>query len=260
MLETLTRQFLYHPTKIDKSSSPPRYAADAEEVWIDSSDGEVIHGLFWKAAPERPTILFFHGNAQTVFEWALVRQDLEALDAGLLIIDYPGYGKSTGKPTERGLYAAGRGALRLLTEERGVDSSRILVFGKSLGGGVASEVVRGRRDLLGVVLESTFRSIPHVASRLLPMIPVGALLREERFPTIERIAELQIPLLVIHGGRDELIPAAEAEALFEAATTTSRELYIVPEAGHNDVAYVAGKDYGNRLARWIDGLGLPTAQ
>ena len=97
-------------------------------------------------------MLYLHGNAQSVFEWALVRRDLDALACGLLLIDYPGYGKSTGSPSEPALYAAGRAALDWLAVRRRIDERRIIVHGKSLGGGVATEVARQRR-LLGVQVE-----------------------------------------------------------------------------------------------------------
>jgi uncharacterized protein len=249
MLETLVRQFLYHPVVNDEHATPPRWAGDCEEVWMDADDGNRIHGLYWPAADSRPTILFLHGNAQSVFEWSLVREDLAQLDAGLLLIDYPGYGKSSGHPREGSLYRAGDAALELL-HERGVAETSIIVFGKSLGGGVASQISTDR-NFAGVVLESTFRSIPSVAKQLLPMVPIDSLMRDERYDTINRITEIEAPLLIIHGTRDELIPVIEGEAIY-AKATEPKELYLVEGAGHNDVSHVAGKAYGARIRKWMD--------
>jgi fermentation-respiration switch protein FrsA (DUF1100 family) len=169
-------------------------------------------------------------------------------------VDYPGYGKSTGRPTEPGLYAAGRAAFEHLAEDGDVGPERLLVFGKSLGGGVATEVVQGRADIKGLVLESTFRSIPSVASRLLPMIPADAVLEGERYESLARMGQVRCPLLVIHGTDDDLIPVDEGRALHEAAGEP-RELYLVEGAGHNDVSMVAGRAYGDRVRRWLDDLG-----
>lgn len=250
MLEKLVKAFLYHPTVLRKDAPLPPYVEGAEEVWLDAADGNSIHGLHWPAPEGRPTILFLHGNAQSVFEWALISHELGPLNCGLLLIDYPGYGKSSGAPTEEGLYASGHAALGFL--ERDGSENQIIVFGKSLGGGVASKIVQGRK-VRGLILESTFRSIPHVARNLLPMLPVGAVLKSERYETIERIARIESPLLVIHGTRDELIPMAEGEAIFETAPEP-KDLYLVNGAGHNDVSYAAGAEYSIRLREWLDGL------
>lgn len=250
MLESVVRQFLYHPIQIRSDAPVPDDAGSAEEVWLDADDGERIHGLHWEAPAGRPTILFLHGNAQSVFEWSLVRLELTPLEAGLLLIDYPGYGKSSGSPSEQGLYAAGRAALRWLSDEAQVSGAKTVVFGKSLGGGVAVEIARGQQ-LGAVILESTFRSIPAVARHLLPMLPVGAVLRQERYDSASKLPELDAPLLVIHGTRDDLIPVSEGEALYEQANGR-KELFLVDGAGHNDLSLVAGRSYGERIRAFLD--------
>ena len=182
----------------------------------------------------------------------MVRSDLTALEAGLLLIDYPGYGKSSGQPSEDGLYAAGLAAMDFLEREAGVGPDGVVLLGKSLGGGVATYVAE-RRAVRGLVLESTFRSIPAVIRRLLPIMPANLLLNTERYPSIERLAVISAPVLVIHGTGDELIPLAEGEALHKAASQP-KQLYLVEGAGHNNVSDVAGRHYGETLRDWLDGL------
>lgn len=252
MFESVVRSFLYHPVRIPREAPIPEYIEGAEEAWVDSEDGETIHGLYWPSATGRPTILFFHGNAQSVFEWALIRDELAPMDCGMLLIDYPGYGKSSGSPKEESLYAAGRSSMKWLISGKGIGEESIVVFGKSLGGPVAVETSMGRK-VKGIVLESTFRSIPHVARRLLPMAPAGAVLRSERYETFRLIESITAPLMVIHGDRDEMIPADEGRSLFETAPEP-KELYIVPGAGHNDVSMIADKVYGLTLRRWLNSL------
>jgi len=251
MLDELIQRFLYYPERLPADAPLPVYARGAREVFLDAADGNRVHALVWPAAPGRPTILFLHGNAQSVFEWALVREDLADLDCGLFLLDYPGYGKSTGRPTEASLYAAGRAALAWLAGE-GVPPARTVVMGKSLGGGVAGEIAQDA-DLAGVVLESTFRSIPHVLARLLPMIPAGVEFKGERYDTAAKIGKIRAPVLVVHGTRDDLIPVEEGRALYELAREP-KALYLVPGAGHNDVAMVAGPEYGRTLREWLDGI------
>lgn len=267
MFELIVRRFLYHPTPIPRDRPPPRWVGAAEEVWLrpdrgdadggsGANSGDEIHGLYWpppeRAGVTRPTFLFLHGNAQTVFEWAMVRDDLAAADAGMLLIDYPGYGKSRGVPTESSLYAAGRAALRWLVEERETPLADIVIFGKSLGGGVATELCTDN-VVSGLILESTFSSVPDVAQRVIPFMPTSLVFTGERYPSSERMARITSPVLVIHGDRDALIPVRQGKELYERANQP-KELYVVTGAGHNDVAAVAGTAYGDKIRAWLDSL------
>lgn len=250
IVEATVRQFLYHPRGLPRDASPPPYAGAPREVFFETSRQHECHGLYWPAPSGRPTVLYLHGNAQSVFEWALVRDDLAPLDCGLLLVDYPGYGKSSGRPSEPALYACGRAALALLCQQEGQEPERIILFGKSLGGGVATCVAAEAR-VLGVVLESTFRSIPSVVNRLIPFLSPGALLKSERYDSLSRMTAIESPVLVVHGTGDGLIPADEGEALYRAANEP-KSLYLVEGAGHNDVSMVAGRAYGQRLRAWLD--------
>lgn len=252
MIEQLIRKFLYHPTPIPADASPPDWIGDGVEVWFDTDDDNRIHGLYWAPPPDRPTILFLHGNAQTVFEWAPVYKDLEQVECGLLLIDYPGYGKSTGTPTETSLYAAGRAAISWLSTVKQTDTESTIVFGKSLGGGVATYLA-DEYELRGLALESTFCSIPAMAKTLLSSsLPTSLIFPSERYESIDRISRIQVPVLVIHGAADRLIPASQARTLF-AQANQPKQLYIVPSADHNDVAMAAGTAYGARIRAWVDG-------
>ncbi len=252
MFESIVRKFLYYPLVLRPDAPLPAYARDAREIFCEASDGNTIHGLYWPARSGRPTILFLHGNAQSVYEWALIREELEPLDCGLLLIDYPGYGKSSGRPREESLYAAGEAMLNWLLEEQSISENQLILFGKSLGGGVTTKLAPGR-CLLGVVLESTFRSIPSVVDKLIPMLPADAVFKSERYASIERIDHITAPVLVVHGEEDELIPLAEGQALFEKANPP-KDFYLVPGAGHNDVSMIAGAAYGKRLRQWLDSI------
>lgn len=249
MFESMIRKFLYHPVGIPNDAPLPPHCADAREIWVESSLGDQVHGLYWPAPPGRPTILFFHGNAQSVYEWAFIREDFESVSSGLFLIDYPGYGKSTGKPSEASLYAAGEATWEWLVAA-GVAPSDIIVFGKSLGGGVATEVSRGKSPG-GLVLESTFKSIPSVAKILLPMLPSKALFKKERYESIEKMKDIHCPVLIIHGSMDSLIPVDEGQALFKAANSP-KELYIVSGGDHNNVSLMAGREYGDRINKWLE--------
>lgn len=246
----LLRRFLYYPERLSATAALPSHAADAEEVFLPTADGETIHALWWPPpAPERPTVLFLHGNAGHVFDWSLVRSEFAACDVGLLLPDYRGYGKSSGRPTEAGLYQDGAAALAFLAE-RGVPLDRTVLLGKSLGGGVATELARNRRALRGLVLESTFTSMVSVAARLVPYLPVAGLV-PDRYESAAKLADVHCPVFVIHGAMDGLIPPDEGRALFDRARPPKR-LWLVPDADHNDVSWVAGAEYGRRLRAFLD--------
>jgi fermentation-respiration switch protein FrsA (DUF1100 family) len=248
MRDDLAEKFLYYPDPIPEGMPPPHWASGSLEVWITTSDGVRIHGLWWPEPEGRPVILFFHGNAQEVYSWSLVHRDLAELECRTLLVDYRGYGKSAGKPSERGLYADGLASLEWLHEE-GVADRDVVMFGKSLGGAVACEVARGR-DIRGLVLESTFTSLLSVARNLFPFAP-GYRPAADVYASLEKMREIQCPVLVIHGDIDSLIPVSEGLELYDAANEP-KELYIVEGAGHNDVSMLAGDEYGRRIRRWLD--------
>ena len=252
MFESIVRQFLYHPTRLATEAPLPSYARDAEERFFNSDDGARLHALHWPATPGRPTILFFHGNAQSVFEWALIREDFLPLECGLLLVDYPGYGKSTGSPSEASLYACGHAALKFAEQSLHLSDNYLILFGKSLGGGVVCEIAQ-QRAFKAVVLESTFTSIPAVARNLIPILPADAMLRTERYDSIEKIGAFKSPVLVIHGEKDNLIPVSEGKKLFVRASSP-KSLYLAENAGHNDVSMMEGTRYGQTIREWLDGL------
>jgi pimeloyl-ACP methyl ester carboxylesterase len=216
-------------------------------VRISCDGGVNIHALWWDEPKGAPVVLFLHGNAQEAYSWSLVRGELQPLGCRMLLPDYRGYGKSGGEPSEEALYADGRACLRWL-QERGVGGSDTVVFGKSLGGAVACEIARGR-DLRALILESTFSSLASVAHHLFPGLPAGTELPES-YASIDKVAELRCPVLVIHGDRDELIPLEDGLALYEAAPQPKR-LWVVEGAGHNDVSLVAGEAYAERIAAFL---------
>ncbi len=246
----LVRRFFYYPTPTPELMPPPLWAAGSREVWMRASDGTRLHALWWPQPAGAPVILFFHGNAQNDFAWALVHQDLEPLGCRMLLPDYRGYGKSEGRPSEQGLYLDGKAALDWLASES-VAESEIILFGKSLGGGVACHLVP-ERPFLGLVLESTFTSMKSVASRLLPFAPANVPL-PETYPSAEKLARKACPLLVIHGTLDTLVPVAEGNALYGLAPPP-KKLYLVEGAGHNDVSLVAGSDYARNIGAWLGSI------
>ena len=203
-----------------------------EDVDLTAGDGVQLHGWYLSApapGPERPVVLFLHGNAGNVAYWADVYRDLVAGGADVFALDYRGFGRSAGRPDEAGVYRDAAAAWSWLTETRGVSSTRIVVYGFSLGGGVATWLAT-ERNPAGLVLQSTFTSIPDVAASIFP--PARWFVRTS-MDSLARIPAIPCPILVIHGSGDELVPYALGRRLFDAAPPGTR-FHEVPGAGHNE--------------------------
>jgi uncharacterized protein len=206
--------------------------AGTRDVVLTSADGTEIHGWWLPCPGASGALLYLHGNAGNLsFRADTVGQLRKALDLSVLIIDYPGFGKSTGSPSEEGCYRAADAAYDWLVQDQKIAPTEIVLFGKSLGGGVATELA-SRRDHRALALVKTYTSLPDVAGHLYPFIPVQLLMRN-RFDSISRIAACRRPVFVAHGTADELIPFELGQRLYEAANEP-KEFFTMPGHGHND--------------------------
>ncbi len=231
VLMAFENSLVYHPTPAALSWEPPP-RSDVRDIWLDPAEGERIHG-WWLPAPDSPgALLYLHGNAGNLsHRGPTVVRLRDTLGLSVLIIDYPGFGKSTGTPTEAGCYRAADAAYDWLTNERKIDPRQIVLFGKSLGGGVATYLA-SRKEHRALALVKTYTSLPDVGSTIYPWLPVRLLMRN-RFDSLSRIAACHRPVIVAHGTTDELIPFALGQRLYEAANEP-KEFLAMPNHGHND--------------------------
>jgi fermentation-respiration switch protein FrsA (DUF1100 family) len=201
-------------------------------------DGDTL-AAFWLPAPgARYTVLFSHGNAEDIGDNLGFLEEMRGAGFSVLAYDYRGYGLSTGRPSERRAYRDAEAAFAHLTGELGVPPERVIVHGRSLGGGV-STALAARRPVAGLVLESTFTSI-------YALVPGVRAFPPDRFRSHARIRGVRAPVLVIHGTRDEVVPFAHGERLLAAAPGPKQRLWV-KGAGHNDLLYVAGERYWDAL-------------
>ena len=215
-------------------------AVEVREVRFETSDGEMLCGYWSEGAedaqwrlPQKPVVLFCHGNSSTIDQWRWVIDRWTAMiGADVLIFDYRGYGKSTGSPNEDGLYKDARAAYDWLVLERKIDPQRIVIVGQSLGGGVALQLA-GEVDHRMMVLESTFTSMCDVVDDLFLGAPMGRWC-EEKFPNLERIRNYKKPLFMSHGTYDRLIAFRHSELLFEAAASRKKSIWHCSGMRHND--------------------------
>lgn len=212
---------VFLPTR-SVAHTPDEAGLPYEDVAVRTEDGETLRGWLVRHPRPRGTVLFLHGNAGDIGDRVPTAALLQRLGVEVLLMDYRGYGRSTGRPSEAGTYRDAAAMWRWLTEERGVAAARIVLHGRSLGGGVAAWLAARTRPA-GLILESTFTSLPEVAARLYPFLPVRRLMRV-RYPVVEHIRRLRAPLLVIHSPEDRLIPFAHAEAILAAAPVERKRL------------------------------------
>jgi len=253
-------RFIFFPSRDPDGAWEP-LGASAEQCFFRTADGLKLHGWWYPGhgpgnPSERPVLLWCHGNAGNITHRASNFAMLAGRGLAVLLFDYRGYGLSEGKPSEPGLYLDVEAAYRYLVEDRGIAPHRIVCYGRSLGAAVALHAALGR-DVAGVVLESPFASIPAMA-RLDPVLrPLAGLVRN-RFDNLARIGRLDRPLLVIQAERDEVVPAEQGRAVFDAARS-DKQLHVVAGARHNDVCETAGEDYWRVLTdfciRCVKGRG-----
>jgi len=255
MVRALLNALLYFPSRAIMQT-PAQAGLDYSELALETDDGERLHG-WWIGARSAPLghMLAFSGNAGNAGDRILHAVLLAAAGFDVLLFDYRGYGHSSGRPGEQGTYRDARAARACLLARPGVDSARIFYLGESLGGAVAIELARSHPPA-GLVLLSTFTSIRELSRAHHPFIPTG--LVPDAYPSLQRIRSLNVPLLVLHGERDEIAPLAHGKALFDAAPGPKR-MRVYPGLGHNDLVAQGGKDLAGEIASWASGLGPPPA-
>jgi uncharacterized protein len=229
-----------------------------EEVALTTEDGVTLDAWWIPAEPARGSLLFFHGNAGNIsYRLDSIRQ-FNRLDLSVLILDYRGYGRSEGRPSEAGTARDARAGWQWLIEQQGLSPEEIVLFGRSLGASVAAELAASRapgEKPAAVILESSFRSVPKLGQRLYPFLPVRWLARLE-YDTESYVTRIEAPLLVIHSRDDEIIPFSEGEAVFEAAGEPKQLLVI--RGGHNTGFLDSEPDYSDGIEAFLEnraGLG-----
>lgn len=229
---TLEDSLLYHPKSDGESWFPVPPQIQAVDVWLTSADGDTIHAWWLPHPGSAGAILLCHGNAGNLSHWTPRALSLQrALRQSVLIFDYPGYGKSGGKPSESGCYAAADVALSWLVNMQKIPARNVIMVGESLGGGVATELAV-RHPPQALVLIRTFTSVPDMARKSVWTSSAAPLVRN-KFDNLSRIPKCTAPIFIAHGDRDTLIPIAQAIKLFAAAPEPKRA-FLLKNLGHND--------------------------
>jgi fermentation-respiration switch protein FrsA (DUF1100 family) len=241
------RSLMYFPESL---RTPPASAGlpQAEEVTLDTTDGERV--IAWHVPPrdDKPIVIYFHGNGGSLRMRAARFRTLTSDGTGLLALSYRGYGGSTGDPSEAGFLRDAAAAYGFAESRHGAD--RIVLWGESLGTGVAVAIA-AERPVERVILESPFPSTADIAASTYFFVPVRLLMKDQ-FRADERIDRVTAPVLVLHGGRDTIVPIAFGEQLYGLIRAPKRFVRLA-EAGHNDHdAYGAVEVVRKFLAERLD--------
>lgn len=238
-------RLLYLPGR-DLVATPGRIGLQYEDLRIKTSDGVTLSGWFVPHPQPRATLLFFHGNAGNISHRLESLEIFHRLRMSVLIIDYRGYGKSEGRPSEEGTYRDAAAAIDFL-RQRDIPPQGVIVFGRSLGAPVAAWLA-SREPVAALIVESAFASVPRMAAELYPWLPVRWLSRF-RYDTAAHAAAAKSPVLVIHSREDEIIPYEQGRIVYNAVS--GKRAFLELTGGHNDGFFVSGTRYTNGIDRFI---------
>ncbi len=244
------RYFIYFPDRT-LVGDPSDFGMAYEDASFAGSDGVRLHGWFVPGEND-VTWLWLHGNAGNIsHRLENLRLLHEELGVNLFIFDYRGYGASEGRPSEEGTYLDAEAALAYLQSRSDVSPEHIVYFGRSLGAAVAVELAL-RSPPSGLILESPVPSIRYMARRTYGFLPVWLLVRT-RYDTLGKMPEVDVPTIVLHGDRDDIVPIDAGRKVF-AAAREPQEFYVIRGAGHNDTYVVGGEAYFDALRRFMQQL------
>jgi len=239
--------FLAHLPGRQLEATPRDVGFDYVDVKFQTTDGVSLHGWYVFAHNPRGTVLFLHGNAGNISHRLDSIAIFHELGLDTFIIDYRGYGQSEGKPGEEGTYRDADAAWEHLVTERGEDPARTVVFGRSLGGAVATWLATKHKPA-ALIVESSFTSVAEMAAHLYPFMPVRLILRL-RYPVIDFLARITCPVLIVHSRDDEIIPFSMGKALYKAAPAPKAFLEL--EGDHNNAFLLSRDRYHQELAAFI---------
>jgi len=229
--------------------TPRDYGLEYEEVWFTAEDGVRLHG-WWVPQEGCPTFLWFHGNAGNISHrldnlkwlWQLV-------GVQVFIFDYREYGRSEGRISREGTFKDAAAAYGYLTQMKGIQGSEIILFGRSLGTALATDLAT-KVACRALILESAFTNSSEMAKLYAPFLFDWR--PKVPYDNLGKIGQVKVPVLVIHGAYDEIIPVDMGRRVF-AAAPEPKELYIIPGAHHNDTYIIGGQAYFERLRDFIHG-------
>ena len=232
MIYFIQEKFIFLP-----SSLPANYQysfeVPFEEIFLDAADGARLNGLHFKSSAPEGVILYFHGNAGNLARWGEIAMSLtKDYNYDVVIMDYRTYGKSKGELSEKALYNDGQLFYDYLLNR--YSEKEVVLFGRSLGTGIAT-LLASKNNPRKMILETPYYSMLDLGQKRFPYLPVKWLLRYE-FKSFENVLEINCPVAVFHGTRDEIVPLESGRKLYEAIPGNNKEMIIVEGGRHNNLS------------------------
>ncbi len=243
------KNMVFFPVR-ELAFTPDQLNLTFEDLVLNGSDGAAIHGWYFPSDSSNGKVfLFCHGNAGNISHRLETIEFLMDRQAAVLIFDYRGYGRSTGEPTEEGIYSDARLCYDWLLNEKDYRPDDVLIFGRSLGGAVAIDLA-SKASCGGLIVESSFTSVAHMARRIFPILPTSLLLRYN-FDSLDKVAKVGCPVLITHSPHDDMIPYDMGEKLYESAVEPKQ--FVKLSGGHNDRDYLRKPEYIEAFERLLRG-------
>jgi fermentation-respiration switch protein FrsA (DUF1100 family) len=243
----LENSLVFYPDK-SLADNPSNWNLSYKDVRFVTSDGEELHGWFFPLSGKTPVLLFCHGNAGNISHRIENVNLLVKRGISVFLFGYRGYGLSSGRPSEKGIYTDGMAAYDYLTDMEKVSPDRIAVFGRSLGGAVAIEVAL-QKKVRCIIIENTFTSIRDMSKTIFPWLLFSPFL-PDHYDNSSKIADVSVPKLIVHSRNDEIVPFRMGEELF-AAATGDKIFLPIDGAGHNDIYIIGGRAYLDAVTDFV---------
>lgn len=248
VIRLFENKFIFFPFKYPQGYwHPETFGLQVEDCYFKTIDGCQLHGWFVHKEDAVATLLWCHGNAGNITDRLDNLAKLVRLPVNVFIFDFRGYGRSNGSPDEKGIYLDAEAAYDFLVSRKDVEQDKIILFGRSLGGAVAVDLAT-KRKCAGLILESTFTSAKDMAKSAFGFIPIHLIIKT-KFNSVDKISQIQVPILFLHGTSDRTVPPELGRRLFEAANNP-KEFYQIHGADHNDTYIVGGKSYFDKLLQF----------
>lgn len=238
-------KLLFYPKKFNLDYNF-NLSANDKELFLKTIDGETISAVYATLPENKKVMLYFHGNGTSLDQWKSIADEMLPKGVNVLLVDYRGYGKSTGSFSEQGFYNDGEAGYQYLLAN-GYTDSTIYFYGRSLGSGVAVEL-SVKHNVKGLILESPYTSVIDVAKKHHPFL-IPQLLLHYNFNSLSKAALLKIPVLLFHGVKDETIPVAQGEKL-AAAIHSKKEVIIIKEGNHANLSMF--DEYHDALQKFLN--------
>ncbi len=261
----IEKRLIFYPDKSNDSTTPDAYGLEYDDVTFRTEDGLNLNGWFIPGKKSTPdddlpacrtdmhTLLWFHGNAGNINRRLDNLKMLnDRVPVNVFIIDYRQYGKSEGKVSEKGTYLDAGAALAYLHSRKDVNNEKIIFFGRSLGSAVAVELAL-KEKCCALILETPFTSIKEMGKELYPFLYIGLNFLRTKYDSLSKIKGIKVPILILHGDKDELVPIEHGRKLFEEANQP-KEFYTIPGALHNDTHIVGGEEYFDVIRDFVKKL------